>query len=59
MNTTPTSTIVTERVDDIPLLLNHMIQMGIHDILDAHFQTHDNWIARKSFCAQKLLRAMV
>lgn len=28
MNNTP-STIVTERVDDIPLLLNHMIQMGI------------------------------
>ncbi|EDN65800.1 conserved hypothetical protein [Beggiatoa sp. PS] len=20
-----------------------MIQMGIHDILDANFQTHDNW----------------
>lgn len=43
MNNIPSSTIVTERVDDIPLLLNHMIQMGIHDILDAHFPTHDNW----------------
>lgn len=37
MNTTPTSIIVTERVDDIPLLLTHMIQMGIHDILDINF----------------------
>jgi len=43
MNTTPPSAIVTERVDDIPLLLNHMIQMSIHDILDANFLTHDNW----------------
>jgi len=43
MNTAPNPAIVTERVDDIPLLLNHMIQMGIHDTLDANFQTHDNW----------------
>jgi hypothetical protein len=34
MITAPTSAIVTERVDDIPLLLTHMIQMGIPDILD-------------------------
>ena len=43
MNTIPTPVIVTKRVDDIPLLLNHMIKMGIHDTLDGHFQTHDNW----------------
>ena len=40
MSTTPTSAIETERVDDIPLLLTHMIQMGIHDILDENFPTH-------------------
>lgn len=43
MNNTPTSTITTERVDDIPVLLKHMIQMGIHKILDSNFPTHDNW----------------
>lgn len=43
MNTNPTSDIVTERVDDIPLLLTQMIQMGIADILDANFPTHSNW----------------
>jgi len=43
MITAPTSAIVTERVDDIPLLLTHMIQMGIPDILDTNFPTHDNW----------------
>jgi hypothetical protein len=37
MTTNQTSTIVTERVDDIPLLLNQLILMGIPDILDAHF----------------------
>jgi transposase len=43
MTTNQTSAIVTERVDDIPLLLNQMIQMGIPDILDANFPTHGNW----------------
>lgn len=43
MTTNQTSTIVTERVDDIPLLLNQIMQMGIPDILDAHFPTHGNW----------------
>ena len=43
MNNNPTSTIVTERVDDIPLLLTHIMQMGIPDLLDTHFPTHDNW----------------
>jgi hypothetical protein len=43
MTTNQTSTIVTERVDDIPLLLNQIMPMGIPDILDAHFPTHGNW----------------
>jgi transposase len=43
MNTNETSDIVTERVDDIPLLLTHLMQMGIPDLLDAHFPTHNNW----------------
>jgi len=43
MNTTPTCAIDPYRVDDIPLLGTVMIQMGIPDILDAHFPTHDNW----------------
>jgi len=43
MNTNPTSAIVTERVDDIPLLLTHMMQMGLADQLDANFPTHNNW----------------
>ena len=36
-------TIITERVDDIPLLLAHLDQMGIAEELDAHFPTHGNW----------------
>jgi transposase len=43
MNTNPTSDIVTEHVDDIPLLLTQMIQMGLVDLLDTHFPTHGNW----------------
>jgi transposase len=36
-------TIVTERVDDIPLLLAHLGQMGVAEELDEHFPTHGNW----------------
>lgn len=43
MSTNPSSTIVTERVDDIPLLLHHLEQMGVPQLLDAHFPTHGNW----------------
>jgi len=43
MTHNPTPAIVTERVDDIPLLLTHIIQMGIPDMLDTHFPTHNNW----------------
>jgi transposase len=41
MNEKPT--IITERVDDIPLLLAQMDRMGLVEILDAHFPTHGNW----------------
>jgi len=35
-------TILTERVDDIPLLLAQMERMGIARLLDEHFPTHGN-----------------
>ena len=41
MNETPT--IITERVDDIPLLLEHMQRMGLPTLFDHHFPTHGNW----------------
>ena len=41
MNEKPT--IITERVDDIPLLLGQMDRMGLAEVLDAHFPTHGNW----------------
>src|SRR5437764_3067535 len=36
-------TIITERVDDIPLLLEQMQRMGLPPLLDTHFPTHGNW----------------
>src|SRR5258705_11079913 len=35
--------IITERVDDVPLLLAQMERMGLAALLDAHFPTHGNW----------------
>ena len=35
--------IITERVDDIPLLLAQMDRMGLASLLDTHFPTHGNW----------------
>src|SRR5229473_2907156 len=35
--------IITERVDDIPLLLEQMQRMGLPSLLDDHFPTHGNW----------------
>ena len=32
--------IETERTDDIPLLMRHMQQMQLADLLDKHFLTH-------------------
>jgi transposase len=36
-------TIITERVDDIPLLLEQMQRLGLPTLLDTHFPTHGNW----------------
>jgi hypothetical protein len=36
-------TIITERVDDIPLLLAQLGRMGMAELLDEHFPTHGNW----------------
>jgi transposase len=41
MNAIPT--IITERVDDIPLLLEQMRRMGLPTLFDTHFPTHGNW----------------
>ena len=35
--------IITERIDDIPLLLTQMDRMGLAALLDTHFPTHGNW----------------
>lgn len=35
--------IITERVDDVPLLLEHMQRMGLPTLIDQHFPTHGNW----------------
>ena len=37
------SNIITERVDDIPLLIEQMQRMGLPTLLDTHFPTHGNW----------------
>jgi transposase len=36
-------TVISERVDDIPLLLAQQEHMGVQSLLDAHFPTHGNW----------------
>jgi hypothetical protein len=35
-------TIISERVEDIPLLLVQLERMGVRSLLD-HFPTHGNW----------------
>jgi transposase len=35
--------IITERVDDIPPLLEQMQRMGLPTLLDTHFPTHGHW----------------
>ena len=37
-------TILSERVDDIPLLLAQLDRMGVQPLLDEHFPTHGNWV---------------
>ena len=36
-------TIITERVDDMPLLLAQRPRMGLPRLFDTHFPTHGNW----------------
>ena len=36
-------TMISERVDDIPLLVTQMKHMGMIELLDAHFTVHGNW----------------
>ena len=38
-----TLTVISERVDDVPLLLAHQKHMGIQPLLDEYFPTHGNW----------------
>jgi hypothetical protein len=35
--------ITNERVDDIPLLLTQLEQMGVEQLIDKHFPCHGNW----------------
>src|SRR5215831_13306647 len=35
--------IITERVDDLPLLIAQMQRMGLPTLFDTHFPTHGNW----------------
>jgi hypothetical protein len=37
-------TIVSERVDDMPVLLAHLDRLGVQALLDAHVPTHGNWV---------------
>ena len=37
-------TVISERVDDIPLLLAQQKRMGVQPLLDEHFPTHGNWL---------------
>jgi len=36
-------TIITERIDDIPVLIAKLARMGTTELLDEHFPTHGNW----------------
>jgi hypothetical protein len=35
--------IITERVDDIPLLLEQMHRMELPTLIDSHFPAHGHW----------------
>src|SRR5919106_5116636 len=36
--------IISERVDDIPVLLAQLARMGVQPLLDEHFPTHGHWV---------------
>lgn len=37
-------TVISERVDDIPVLLAQSVRMGLPSLLDEHFPSHGNWL---------------
>ncbi len=37
-------TVISERVDDIPLVVAQQKRMGVQPLLDEHFPTHGNWL---------------
>jgi transposase len=39
-----TLTLVSERVDDVPVLLAQLDRLGLQPLLDEHFPTHGNWV---------------
>jgi hypothetical protein len=39
-----TLTIISERVNDIPLLLAQLERIGLQTLLNEHFATHGNWV---------------
>jgi hypothetical protein len=39
----PNVIIKNERVDDIPLLIRQMDEMGLEELIDEQFETHGNW----------------
>ena len=43
----PNPTLITERVDDVPLLIEHMQRMGLPALFDDHFAPHGNWQGRR------------
>ena len=40
---TETLTVMTQPVDDIPVLLNSLKRLGLADLVDQHFRRHGNW----------------
>jgi transposase len=36
--------VVSERIDDMPVLWAHLDRMGLQSLLDEHFPTHGNWV---------------
>jgi transposase len=43
-----TLTLVSERVDDMPVLLAQRDRLGVHPLLDEHVPTHGHWVGLSS-----------
>lgn len=43
MNTNPPANLQVERLDDLPLLMEHLKQMEIQRLVDENIPTHGNW----------------